>query len=206
VSEPPATVFLRPLGSPVSLGLAGLVAASLVASGIELGWVVPGERALVGIVFVAFSFPLQGLASVLAFIARDAGVGTAMGILAGTWLATGLVYIVTPPGSTTDALGLLLLASGGLLAAAAAGAAGGKLVPAAVFGVEALRFAVIGVYELSAVSFWQDLGGIVGLVVVALAGYAMLAAVLEASRGRTVLPLGRRGGGVEQEPGIRPQL
>jgi succinate-acetate transporter protein len=200
------TIFLRPIGTPVALGLSGLVAASLVASGLELGWVSAGERPLVAIVFLAFAFPLQGLASILAFLARDGAVGTAMGVLAGTWLATGLTYLATPPGSTSDTLGLLLLAAGGLLAAAAAAAASGKLVPAAVFATEALRFALIALYELSGAEVWQNLGGVVGLVVVALAGYAMLAAVLEGAHGRTVLPLGRRGGRVEREPGVRAQL
>jgi uncharacterized protein len=35
-----------------------------------------------------------------------------MGILAGTWLTTGLVQLTSPPGSTSDALGLLLLVDG----------------------------------------------------------------------------------------------
>ena len=32
-------IFLRPLGSPLPLGLAGLVLAGLVVSGLDLGWV-----------------------------------------------------------------------------------------------------------------------------------------------------------------------
>lgn len=204
--QPPATVFLRPLGTPVALGLAGLVTASLVASGLELGWVDVTQRPHAAITFIAFAFPLQALAAVLAFLARDAAVGTAMGILSATWLATGLEYVASAPGTVSGSLGLLLLAAGFLLAAAAAGATASKLVPAAVFTIEALRFVLSGIYELSGTNFWQDFAGVVGLVVVALAGYAMLAAVLEASRGRTVLPLGRRNAPLEHEPGVRPQL
>jgi hypothetical protein len=190
----------------VGLGLSGLVAASLVASGLELGWVASLERPQVAIVFIAFAFPLQGGASALAFLARDTAVGTALGVLAATWLATGLEYLISAPGSTSPTVGLLLLAAGFLLAASAAGAAVSKRMPAAVFAAEALRFVLIGIHELGAGKFWQDAGGVVGLLVVVLAGYTMLAAVLEAARGATTLPLGRHGSTPTTEPGVRPQL
>ena len=205
-SGPPATVFLRPIGSPVALGLSGLVAASLVASGVELGWVAVDERAHAAVAILAFAFPLQFAASLLAFAARDGAVGTANGILSGAWLATSLVWLTSLPGSVSGSLGLLLLAAAGLLAAAAASAATGKLMPAVVFLAEALRFALVGIHELGGSEFWQNAGGVVGLVVVALAGYTMLAVVLEDARDRTVLPIGRRGSGPQPEPGVRRQL
>jgi succinate-acetate transporter protein len=216
----PATVFLRPIGSPVALGLAGLVGASLVVSGLELGWVGAGERTAVALAMLAFAFPLQFAASMLAFQARDAAVGTAMGILAATWLCTGLTFLSSAPRSTSGALGLLLLASGALLVMTAIATATGKLAPALVFVVEGIRFGASAIHELGGGGFWQDAAGILGLVVVALAGYTMTAAVLEDARDRTVLPLGRRGRGrsaltatfdeqihsVEHEAGVRKQL
>src|SRR5690349_7261705 len=114
----PTTVFLRPIGSPVALGLSGLVAASLVASGTELGWVALDERAHAALVILAFAFPLQFVASLLAFAARDGAVATALGVLAGSWLATSLVWLTSAAGSVSGSLGLLLLAAGGLLAGA----------------------------------------------------------------------------------------
>jgi hypothetical protein len=216
----PTSVFLRPIGSPVALGLSGLVAASLVLSGLELGWIASNQRGGAGLILVAFAFPLQFAASMLAFVARDGAVGAALGILAGTWLSTGLTYLSSEPGSRSGALGLLLLASCTVLASAAAAAATGKLAPALVFLLSALRFALSGVYELGGGAFWQHAAGIVGLIVVALAAYTMAAAVLEDARGTTVLPLGRRGRGasalggpfdeqlrtVEHEAGVRTQL
>jgi hypothetical protein len=35
----PARVFLRPIGSPLTIGLSGLAVASLVASGLALRWI-----------------------------------------------------------------------------------------------------------------------------------------------------------------------
>jgi uncharacterized protein len=85
----------------------------------------------------------------------------------------------------------------------AAAAAAGKLVPAAVLGTTAVRFALTGVYELTASGGWQDAAGIVGLLLCGLGLYAALAMALEDALGKTVLPLGRRGLGRESmgDPG-----
>src|SRR4051794_16389360 len=198
----PTSVFLRPIGSPLGLGMAGLLGASLVVSGIELGWIASNQRGAVGLMLVAFAFPLQFAASLIAFGARDGAAGTALGILSGTWLATGLTFLSSGASAKSGALGLLLLASAVALACAAAGTATGKLVPAAVFALEAVRFVGAGIHELGGGEFWQDAAGIVGLLVVALAAYIVAAAVLEDARGATVLPLARRDR-AEHEPGVR---
>jgi uncharacterized protein len=95
-----------------------------------------------------------------------------------------------------------------------------KLVPAAVLGTAGLRFGFTGLYELTNSSGWQDAAGIVGLLLCVLALYAALAMAIEDSRGRTVLPLLRRGtgrgaleqrfsdqaSGLDHEAGVREQL
>jgi uncharacterized protein len=45
----------------------------------------------------------------------------------------------------------------------AAAAGTGKLVPAAVLSTTVVRFALTGLYEVTAVGFWGDAAGIVGL-------------------------------------------
>jgi hypothetical protein len=42
----------------------------------------------------------------------------------------------------------------------------------AVFAVTAVRFALAGIYELSAVTFWQSAAGLVGLLLTVAAGSA----------------------------------
>ena len=78
-----------------------------------------------------------------------------------------------------------------LVPAAAAGS--GKLIPMAVLATTALRFATTGIYELSASSTWQDIAGVVGVALCALALYAALAMALEDSQRNTSLPVLRRG-------------
>ena len=201
-------MFLRPIGNPLPLGFLGLGGGTLLVSGLQLGWLDPSQGKDVALMLIAFVFPLQLIASLLGYLGRDVVAGTGMGVLAGSWLSVALVTLTSPPGSTSDALGLLLLVSAVGLAIAAFAAAGGKLVATAVLGTAALRFACTGLYELTASSTWEHVAGVVGLVLLAVGVYAALAIALEDTRRETVLPTGRRGLGrdVADEPGIRPQL
>jgi succinate-acetate transporter protein len=213
-------VVLRPIGNPLPLGFLGLAAATLLLSGLQLGWLQQEEGREVAIILVAFVVPLQLISSVFGYLGRDVVAGTAMGVLAGTWLSVGLVKLTGTPGSTSDPLGMLLLLSAVAMLLPAAGAATGKLVPATVLTTVAVRFALTGLYEITASSAWKDIAGIVGLALCALAVYAAAAMVLEDAQRRTVLPLGRRGKGaaalgddlagqvrgIEHEAGVREQL
>jgi len=215
-----AQIVLRPLANPLPLGFVGLAGATLLLSGLQLGWLEAGEGQAVALALIAFVFPLQLLTSVFGYLARDVVAGTGMGILCGTWLTVGLVMLTSPPGATSDALGLFLLLAATAMLIPASAASAAKLVPAAVLGGAALRFLVTGIYELSGSGTWEDIAGVVGLALCVLALYAALAMALEDARGRTVLPLGRRGdgrippearleeelSGVEREPGVRNQL
>jgi len=106
------------------------------------------------------------------------------------------------------------------MALTAAVASLSKIVIGAIFSTAALRFALGGLHQLTNDEIWEDLAGLVGLVLFALAIYGALAAELEDAQGRTIFPLGRRMKGrlaldgsldeqVKQapnEPGVRQQL
>ena len=200
--------MLRPIGNPLPLGFLGLGGGTLLVSGLQLGWLDQSQGTDVALMLIAFVFPLQLIASIFGFLGRDVVAGTGMGVLAGSWLSVALVTLTSSSGSTSDALGLLLLVSAAGLAIAATAATGGKLVATAVLGTAAVRFACTGMYELTASSTWEDVAGVVGLVLLALGLYAALASAMDVVRRATVLPTGRRGAGlgVNEEPGIRPQL
>jgi succinate-acetate transporter protein len=218
--ERAARVILRPIGNPLPLGFLALAAGTLVVAGLQLSWLDPSQGKDVALVLVAFVFPLQLVASVFGYLGRDVVAGTGMGVLAGTWLTVGLVALTSPPGSTSETLGLFLLVAALAMLVPAAAASGGKLVATAVLATTAVRFATTGLYELTSAELWQDLTGIVGLFLGALALYAALAMTLEDARRQTVLPLGRRGAGrdsvggnlgaqlaqIEREAGVREQL
>jgi hypothetical protein len=171
-------------------------------------------------VLLAFAFGAQALASVFAFLSRDGGAGTALAQLALVWLVLGTTMLLLEPGETSDALGVFLVFAGVSLLLSGAVTATGKLVPAAVFALAGIRFLTAAVYELSSSEIWEDVSGVVGLVLALLAIYAASAVQLEEALGRPVLPLGRRGRGrialrgslLEQvkeapnAPGVRVQL
>ena len=130
--EQSTRIVLRPLGNPLPLGFLALAGGTFVVSGLQLGWVDAAEVANVALVLIAFVAPLQLLAAVLSYLARDVVAGTGMGILAGTWLSVGAVLFRSAPGATSDVLGLLLIVAGAAMCVSATGALTGKLVPAAV--------------------------------------------------------------------------
>jgi succinate-acetate transporter protein len=212
-----ARVFLRPIGTPLTLGMAGLAVGSFVDSGLELRWVVPSQALEIGLVLVSVPFILQVVACVFSYLARDGAAGTSLGVLATSWLGLGLVHIIGTPGHVSGALGLMLLASGGTVALSAVAVARAKPLPALVFACAAVRFGMAGIYQLSAASAWGRVSGVIGLVITALAGYCVIAFELEGQNRAPVLPTLRRGpgtsalhlgaaaqlDGVEHEPGVR---
>lgn len=213
-------IVLRPIGSPMALGFLALGGATVVLSGLQLGWYGPGETTAVALTLVLFAFPLQLLASIFGFLARDAAAATGMGILAVTWLATGLIKLLTPPGSTSASLGVLLLYAGAALLVPVLASSFGKLVAALVLLTASVRYIVSGIYQLTDSPPVETAAGITGLVLLGVALYAALALALEDVRRKTVLPVLRLGmgkaslegtaatqvAGVENEAGVREQL
>ena len=206
MTDPGARVVLRPLATPLPLGFLALVLATTTFAALQLGWIPPEQGRVAAITAVAATVPLQLLASVVGFLARDPVAATGMGVLTGTWAVVGLTTYTSPPGSTSAGLGVLLVTAGlAMFVPAVSGLA--KLVPAAVMGLAGVRFVVTGIYELQASPAWKSAAGWVGLALAVLALYAALALELEASHGRTILSLGRREPvDVAVEPGVRPQL
>jgi succinate-acetate transporter protein len=215
-----AHVVLRPLGSPFPFGLSGLAIASLLVTGLDLGWVPITQGKQVGFLLLVTAVPLQAIAGVFCLLARDGAAAVSMGVLSATWAADGLTRMTSVPGSTSTSLGLVLLISAGLLLASATTQATGKLLTALTIGVAALRFVFSGLYELTGSGAWQNVSGAVGIAVAALALYSVWALMLEDQTHSTVLPTLRRGAGedaiagdaagqlagVANEAGVRQQL
>lgn len=218
--EEVARVNLRPIASPLPMGFVALAIATVAVAAINLGWIPANEGDAVAFALLAFIAPLQAAAAVFGALARDGVAATGMAILAGTWATFGLVLLTSPPGSTSDGLGVVLVMSSIAMLLVAFGASLGKLVPALVLLGASLRFATSGVYQLTGSTTWKDITGWIGLALGAIALYAAFGALLEGVQGRTVLPMGRRqkgrkaleGGLAEQvvdvthEPGVRVQL
>src|ERR1700761_5447770 len=210
--DPGLRIVLRPVGSPLTIGMSGLGIASFVQSGLDLSWVATGQTLEVGLVLVSVPFVLQLISCVFSYLARDGATGAAVGVLCTTWLAMGLIHIAAPASSRSGALGLLLFISGGMLAASSLAIGTAKPLPAAIIGLAALRFCVAAVYELGAGANWQDAAGLIGLAVAALAfelegqQHSPVLPTFRVGRGRDAVLAedpARRIDGVSNEPGVR---
>lgn len=203
---PAARIFLRPLGSPLTIGMAGLAIGTLVDSGLTLRWLSLNQTHNAGLILLSVPFALQLIACVFAYLSRDGAAGAALGVLALTWFAIGLIDATSTPGSRSGALGLMLLVAGAMLVLSALAVMMAKPLPGAVIGLAGIRFIVTGIYMLGASDTWRHASGIIGLVLLGGAGYCVLAFELEGQQHRPVLPTFRRGRGraaVFGEPSVR---
>ncbi|WP_456844469.1 hypothetical protein [Cellulomonas sp. P5_C6] len=212
-------VVLRPVGTPLPLGFLGLVVATTGFAAVQLEWVPADQGAVVALGVLMFTVPVQLLASVIGFLARDPVAGTGMGVLAGTWAAVCVTTLQAAPGAHSPGLGVLLLTSATAMLVPAVSASG-KLVAAVVMGLSAVRFALTGIVQLTGSSALTELAGWTGIALAVLALYAALGFELEDVQHRTVLPLLRRGPdaaalkgdaerpfvAIQREAGVRPQL
>lgn len=217
-----ARVFLRPIGTPLALGFFGIGLQSVMLAALEFEWMPPTQKTIVAITGLAFAFPAQFLATILAFLARDGVVGTALGIFSGTWAATSFGLLVSPPGATTEALGIFLILSAIALTCVVVANTGGagKPIVSIVLGVGAARVLLTGLHQIDGGSGLEQAAAVVGLVLGAVAFYGALALLLEDERHGTVLPTLRTGGSkaaveggfgdqikqVQNEAGVREQL
>ena len=207
MDAPAPRIFLRPIGSPLTIGMSGLAIASFVESGLALKWVPSSEAVQAGLILIAVPFVLQLLASIFSYLARDGAGGAATGVLATTWLVLGLSHVTAGTGKPIAVIGLLLVAAAGVLALSSIAIGVGKPLPAGVFLLAALRFGLDGVHELSGTAFWQDIAGVVGLVVCAGAAYCVLAFELEGQQRQAMLPTLRRGRGeLAMSAGVDAQM
>jgi len=73
-------INVRPLGNPLPLGLFSFGIGMLLLAAQTAGWVAESDATQIGLVLAAFVFPLEGLATIMAFLARDTLAATVFGL------------------------------------------------------------------------------------------------------------------------------
>jgi succinate-acetate transporter protein len=210
-------IVLRPIGSPLPLGYFTVAIDNVLVSTLQWG-VLPAadRRAVALIVFPAFI--VQAIVGILALGARDSIAGTMMTSFATTWLIDALVFFVNPPGAAA-ALGVFYVVFAVFISFMLASALL-KRALAAVLVVAAPRFLIAGVAEITGNQVLSKAGAVLGFLLAAVALYTAFALLMEDSRGREVLPIGRFGAarqathgtladelrGIERQPGVRRTL
>jgi uncharacterized protein len=175
-------VVLTPIATPLPLTFVGLMIASLVISGLELGWVPASETHIAGWVLLGVPLPLQFVAAIFGFHGRSATAATGSSALAAAWLGMSLALINAKPGAFTPshAVGMLAIGVGAaLLIPAASDLRAGAPLAAAVLVLASSRFAVTAIAALAQSHGARTAAAVLGLVVAAGSFYAALALELE---------------------------
>lgn len=214
-------IVLRPLASPLPLGLFAFALGSLVLGVSQLGAFGPGggDPVVTTMLSVYVALP-QLVAAVIAFLTREGTVATLLVLSAMTWPAN-LAVLATAPGTTTSApRGVLYLGVGVILLLLGGSVVSTKPLVALLLLVVGFRFLSHGTYDLTGAGWLESVSGVAALATTGLAGYLALALGLEDNRHATVLPTGRRGGAaraftagldtqigsLHHEAGVRNQL
>jgi uncharacterized protein len=212
-------IVLRPIGSGLPLGFFSFAIGMLLLGCLALGWIPEDEQRQVGMLLMAFVFPLELIATIFAFLARDTLGATTLGLFTTSWLTLGWTAFDSPPGSTSVALGIYLFgfATAVLLLATLSTLA--KPFFSVLLLAAAARMVLAGAWDVGGPHVLVTISGVVALGLTVLAMYGGVALGLEDARQRDVLPLFRRGGAdeafqgyeqqlerLEAEPGVRQQL
>jgi uncharacterized protein len=212
-------IMLRPIGSSLPLGFFSFGIGMLLLGCSGIGWIPVGEQKNVGMMLMSFVFPLELIATIVAFLARDTLGATTLGLFTASWLALGWADYAAQPGSTSVTLGVYLFgfATAALLLSLLS--LQGKPFFSVLLAVAVARMVLSGVYEVGGAHEWYKISGGFGIALTALAMYGGTALALEDTRQRELLPLFRRGGAdrafrgydaqlerLEAEPGVRQQL
>jgi succinate-acetate transporter protein len=179
----------------------------LLLGGIANGWLHPSDRHTVGVLLAAFVFPLELLAAVIAYLARDTFGATGLGLFATSWLALGLVDTQASQDAVSRAVGLYEFGFAFTITLLAIAAVAGKPIIAAILLASAVRGALAGVHEWSGPAWAWSAAGWLGIAIFVAAMYGGLGFLIEDERKTDVLPLFRRGSSKESmEAGLDVQL
>ena len=217
--EEQVRIFLRPIGSALPLGFFSFGIGMLLLGTQALSWIPVHEQKNVGMMLVAFVFPLELLATVVAFLARDTLGATTLGLFTTSWLALGWAEISSPPGTKSVSTGIYLFGFAAVALLLALMSTLGKPFFSALLTVATARMVLSGYYEVGGSQEWFRVAGGFGIALAALALYGGTALALEDARHRELLPLFRRAAAdqafqgfeaqlarIEREPGVRQQL
>lgn len=217
--EAQTRIFLRPIGSGLPLGFFSFGIGMLLLGSLAIGWIPVDEQKDVGMLLMSFVFPLELIATVMAFLARDTLGATTLGLFTTSWLALGWTDFSAAPGTKSVTLGIYLFGFATAVLLLALMSTLGKPFFSVVLLTAAARMVVAGYYEVGGSHEWLKVSGGFAIALAGLAMYGGAALGLEDARQRELLPLFRRGAAaeafqgfeaqlesLEAEPGVRQQL
>lgn len=213
-------IVVRPFASALPLGFFSFSLGMLLLGGLANGWLHASDQHTVGLLLAAFVFPLETIAVVIAFLARDTFGATGLGLFSTSWLAFGLADLMGKPGELSRAVGLMDFGFGFVVVVLAVAAFMGKPLIGSIMSLAAVRVVFSGVHEFGGPSALWTAAGWLGVAIFVLAVYGGLAFLLEDVLQKEVLPVFRVGAsrhsvegnlheqlrGIGREAGVRHTL
>jgi uncharacterized protein len=186
-------IVVRPYATALPLGFFSFGVGMLLLGGLGNGWLPTSQQHTVGILLAAFVFPLELVATVFAFLAREAFGATGLGLFTTSWLSLGLADLAGPPGVPSRAVGLYLLGFSFMVGCLAVAAFLGKPLIGTLLLLAAARGSLGGAWEFGAPHSLEYASGWIAVAIFAGAAYGGLAFLLEDVRKESVLPVFRLG-------------
>ena len=171
-----------------------------------IGWIPVYEQKSVGMILMSFVFPLELVATVFAFLARDTLGATTMGLFTTSWLTLVWSQVSLPAGQISITTGIYLFGFSAAIFLLALLSTLGKPFFTLLLLASVARQVLSGIHQIGGSHELDKISGGIGLGLCALALYGGTALGLEDARRREVLPLFRRGGATEAFHGFEAQL
>ena len=190
-----APIATRPItADPGPLGLAGFAMTTCVLSVFNAGWL--SDQGVPVVLGLALAY--GGIAQLLAGM-WEFRTGNTFGAVAFTsygafWISFWALEVfyakdIKDPSLLGNSVGLYLLVWGFFTAYMFIASLRVSVAIMAVFGLLTLTFVLLGIGQLEASTSWTHAGGYAGIVTAFAAWYASFAAVVNATFGRTLIPV-----------------
>jgi succinate-acetate transporter protein len=212
-------IVLRPIASGMPMGFFSFAIGMLMLGLLSIGVIPLAEAKQTGLILALFVFPLELVATIFAFLARDSMSAATLGLFTTSWLTIGVLDAISQPGKKSIDLGVSLFGFSFAELLLALLAIKAKPFFTVLLGAAVLRTLAAGIYETGGGHGSYMFSGYVALIVMAMAFYGGVAFALEDANQKPVLPLFRRGAAdeafsgyhnqlarLEAEPGVRQQL
>lgn len=213
-------IMVRPYASALPLGCFAFGVGNALLSAFGLHWIPVSDTRLLAIILLAFVAPLELIPCIMAFLSRDAGGATAMGVFSAAWVVQGIQFMMSGPSSISPALGIFVLLLALILVILAIVSFPGKPLLGVLLVIAASRSFAAATVQFGFGIKAEITTAIAGWLLAAFAFYSGLGFLLEETK-RKSLPLTFRRGEAKEalegdlkqqlenlprEPGVRDQL
>ncbi len=190
-ASPEVRIVVRPYASALPLGCLSFAIGNALYAAFLLHVIPDSEVKLLGVTLLAFVAPLESIACAMAFLSRDTGAATAMGIFAAGWVVQGVQLLRFGAGASPTT-GILLGCLAICLLMIVAVTARAKPLIGVLLGFAVLRSAAAAVVEFGIKGPLAIAAAVFGLAVTVCAFYCGFAFLKEDVTGHINPWSGRR--------------